>query len=237
MGNADLLSNKSRLSDSTRHSRWALWQEEREQLELQHHKTRVSFKYSSDFWKSIFAAFCSILCLFVSSFPTEGRTEFSQHKKILSDLLCGYCLNHRGWIFYFLSFYHLVCLFVQVCYYAHTYVSVLCPVSRDKPRKKHVFGRVHKPGSWIQPRTTTELLLSTAFLTCCLTPISLFPTIPCTVHLWIQPPLHRCISKLPVMKQKCGSYAFCNLLLNNWLAWEAVEGRPLLEVNITASQG
>lgn len=73
MGNADLLSNKSRLSDSTRHSRWALWQEEREQLELQHHKTRVSFKYSSDFWKSIFAAFCSILCLFVSSFPTEGR--------------------------------------------------------------------------------------------------------------------------------------------------------------------
>lgn len=31
--------------------------------------------------------------------------------------------------------------------------------------------------------------------------------------------------------------AFCNWLLNNWPVWEAVERRPLLEVNITASQG
>ncbi len=30
---------------------------------------------------------------------------------------------------------------------------------------------------------------------------------------------------------------FCSSELNNWLVWEAVEKRPLLEVNITASSG
>ena len=45
VANADLLSNKSRLTNSTWQSKCALWQEEREQL-----KTRARLKYSFDFF-------------------------------------------------------------------------------------------------------------------------------------------------------------------------------------------
>lgn len=148
MGNADLLSNKSRLTNSTRHSRWALRQEKREQLEPKCHKTRTTLKYSFDFWKSrswcsisLFVLFCFVLFVSISA-HRKLKLEQNYHNT-RKNIECQVCYVGSVWVtqsggFYFPSlnrFCLLVHVRVHACYCARLHVSVLCFVSRDEPGK------------------------------------------------------------------------------------------------------
>lgn len=130
MGNADLLPNKSRLTNSTRQSRCALWQEEREQL-----KTRASLKYSFDFFENqVLGAVFFLLLLFVSSSAHRMLKLEQNYHNTRQNPECQVCYVDSVWVTQWGGCYfprsQSVCLFVRACVCAcmlvHACMSAYC---------------------------------------------------------------------------------------------------------------